>query len=63
MGGRHGLHESGGCSRRRRRVSRPAEETLTAKGIQHEWTVTEGYAHWWTLWRVYLRDLLPKLFV
>jgi enterochelin esterase family protein len=39
------------------------EETLTAKGIHHEWTVTEGYAHWWTLWRVYLRDLLPKLFV
>ena len=39
------------------------EETLTAKGIKHEWTVTEGYAHWWTLWRVYLRDLLPKLFV
>jgi len=38
------------------------EQALTAKGIKHEWVVTPGYAHWWTLWRVNLQDLLPKLF-
>jgi enterochelin esterase family protein len=38
------------------------EQTLTADGIHHEWHVAPGYAHWWTLWRVNLRDLLPKLF-
>jgi enterochelin esterase family protein len=38
------------------------EQTLTAQGIRHEWQVTPGYAHWWTLWRVYLRDLMPRLF-
>jgi enterochelin esterase family protein len=38
------------------------EQTLTADGIHHEWHVVPGYAHWWTLWRVNLRDLLPKLF-
>jgi enterochelin esterase family protein len=38
------------------------EKALTAKGIHHEWQVTPGYAHWWTLWRLNLRDLMPKLF-
>jgi enterochelin esterase-like enzyme len=37
-------------------------DLLTAKGIRHEWVTTPGYGHVWTLWRVYLRDLLPKLF-
>ena len=30
-------------------------QTLTAKGIKHPWTVTPGYAHWWTLWRALKR--------
>jgi enterochelin esterase-like enzyme len=38
------------------------EELLTTKGIKHEYVVTPGYAHEWTLWRRYLRDLMPKLF-
>ena len=41
---------------------RKFEELLTAKGIKHQWIITPGYGHAWTLWRVYLRDLLPKLF-
>ena len=27
-----------------------------------EWVSTPGYGHVWTIWRVYLRDLPPKLF-
>jgi enterochelin esterase family protein len=38
------------------------EELLTSKGIKHQWVTTPGYGHVWTLWRVYLRDLLLKLF-
>jgi enterochelin esterase family protein len=38
------------------------EQALTDKGIHHEWHPTPGYAHWWTLWRLNLRDLLPELF-
>jgi enterochelin esterase-like enzyme len=37
-------------------------ESLNAKGINHQWTITPGYGHAWTLWRVYLHDLLPRLF-
>ena len=37
-------------------------DLLTSKGIKHQWVTTPGYGHVWTLWRVYLRDLLPKLF-
>jgi enterochelin esterase family protein len=36
---------------------------LTGRGIAHEFVETPGYGHTWQLWRVYLRDLLPKLFV
>lgn len=43
-------------------ANRKFEEALTARGIRHEWTDTPGYAHWWTLWRVYLRDFAQKLF-
>lgn len=39
------------------------EATLKEKGIRHEWVVSPGYAHWWTLWRVYLREFMMKLFV
>jgi enterochelin esterase-like enzyme len=35
---------------------------LTSKSIHHEWEATPNYGHVWPLWRVYLRDLLPKLF-
>ena len=38
------------------------EQLLVSKGIKHEWTVTPGYAHWWTLWRVYLKTLLTLMF-
>ena len=40
----------------------PFEKRLTEVGIKHDWVVTPGYAHAWTLWRVYLRDLAPRLF-
>jgi enterochelin esterase family protein len=38
------------------------EKLLTANNIRHEWAATPEYGHVWTLWRLYLRDLLPKLF-
>jgi enterochelin esterase family protein len=38
------------------------EKLLTANNIRHEWVGTPEYGHVWTLWRVYLRDLLPRLF-
>ena len=38
------------------------DKLLTSSKIQHEWEATPNYGHVWTLWRVYLRDLLPKLF-
>jgi enterochelin esterase-like enzyme len=38
------------------------EQLLTKSSIEHEWVATPGYGHVWTLWRIYLRDLLPKLF-
>jgi len=42
--------------------NRKFEELLSARGINHQWVTTPGYGHVWTLWRVYLRDLLPQLF-
>lgn len=36
--------------------------TLKAKGIQHEWVQSEG-GHAWPVWRQYLLDFVPKLFV
>jgi enterochelin esterase-like enzyme len=38
------------------------ENLLSEHGIKHEWVVTPGYWHTWTLWRMYLRDVLPMLF-
>jgi enterochelin esterase-like enzyme len=38
------------------------DKILTDHGIKHEWVVTPNYKHSWTLWRHYLRDLLPRLF-
>jgi len=29
---------------------------------RHEWQFTPGHAYWWTLWRVNLRDRMPKQF-
>ena len=43
--------------------NRTFEALLTDRGIKHEWVITPGYAHEWTLWRRYLRDVLPKLFI
>ncbi|MGA2798573.1 MAG: alpha/beta hydrolase-fold protein [Thermoguttaceae bacterium] len=53
-----------GCGTDDRLLSgnRRFEELLASKGIKHQWVTTPGYGHAWTLWRVYLRDLLPKLF-
>jgi enterochelin esterase family protein len=42
--------------------NRKFEELLSARGINHQWVTTPGSGHVWTLWRVYLRDLLPQLF-
>jgi len=38
------------------------DELLAGKGITHEFVTTPGYRHSWTLWRIYLKDILPKLF-
>ncbi|MEI6862338.1 MAG: alpha/beta hydrolase-fold protein [Verrucomicrobiota bacterium] len=35
---------------------------LTTLGIRHEWTASEGYHHDYQIWRIYLREVLPKLF-
>ncbi|WP_158277355.1 esterase [Opitutus sp. ER46] len=35
---------------------------LRAQGIHHEWTLTAG-GHHWPVWRDYLADLAPRLFV
>lgn len=42
--------------------NRKFAELLTGKGIKHQLVITPDYGHAWTLWRVYLRDLMPKLF-
>ncbi len=36
-------------------------DQLKAKGIQHEWFLTEG-GHSWPIWRQYWIDLAPRLF-
>jgi enterochelin esterase family protein len=41
---------------------RALERVLTSKGIRHEWVESEGYRHDYQIWRIYFRDLLPKLF-
>ena len=41
---------------------RALDKVLTDKGIRHEWVESEGYRHDYQIWRIYLRDLLPKLF-
>ena len=38
------------------------DKLLTSRNIMHEWVATPRYGHVWTLWRVYLHDVLPKLF-
>jgi enterochelin esterase family protein len=37
-------------------------QLLTSKGIKHEWVESPGYRHDYQIWRIYLRDVLPKLF-
>jgi enterochelin esterase-like enzyme len=37
------------------------DATLTAKGINHKFVVTEG-RHEWTVWRHHLNDVAPLLF-
>lgn len=37
-------------------------EQLKARGIKSEFTASEGYRHDYQIWRIYLRDVLPKLF-
>jgi enterochelin esterase family protein len=41
---------------------RALDKALTGKGIRHEWVESPGYRHDYQIWRVYLRDLLPRLF-
>jgi len=38
------------------------DEMLTARGIRHTFELTEGN-HSWPVWRRYLADFLPLLFV
>ena len=41
---------------------RALDKVLTSKGIHHQWVESPGYRHDYQIWRMYLRDLLPKLF-
>jgi len=41
---------------------RALDKVFTSKGIHHEWVESPGYRHDYQIWRIYLRDLLPKLF-
>ena len=41
---------------------RALDKIFTSKGIHHEWVESPGYRHDYQIWRIYLRDLLPKLF-
>ena len=41
---------------------RALDKVLKEKNIRHEWVESEGYRHDYQIWRIYLRDLLPKLF-
>jgi enterochelin esterase family protein len=41
---------------------RALDKVLTGKGIRHEWVESPGYRHDYQIWRIYLRDLLPRLF-
>jgi enterochelin esterase-like enzyme len=41
---------------------RALDKVLTEKGIRHEWVESPGYRHDYQIWRIYLRDLLPRLF-
>jgi enterochelin esterase family protein len=41
---------------------RAFDKLLTSKGIHHEWIESPGYRHDYQIWRIYLHDLLPRLF-
>jgi enterochelin esterase-like enzyme len=41
---------------------RALHAAFTEKGIKHVWSEDPGYGHDYQIWRIYLRDLLPKLF-
>jgi hypothetical protein len=40
---------------------RALDKVLKDKGIRHEWVESEGYRHDDQIWRIYPRDVLPKL--
>jgi enterochelin esterase family protein len=42
--------------------SKNLHETLAAAGVKHEWVESPGYLHDYQIWRIYLHDVLPKLF-
>ena len=42
--------------------TRNFRQLLASKGIRHEWVESPGYRHDYQIWRIYLRDVLPKLF-
>jgi enterochelin esterase family protein len=42
--------------------SKNMHETLAAAGVKHEWVESPGYRHDYQIWRIYLHDVLPKLF-
>jgi len=41
---------------------RAFDKLLTSKGIHHQWTETPGYRHDYTIWRIYLNEMVPLLF-
>jgi S-formylglutathione hydrolase FrmB len=64
--GQQGLqaHLGLGCGTDDRAIDggRALSKVLTGKGIRHEWVESPGYRHDYQIWRIYLRDLLPRLF-
>ena len=41
---------------------RALDKAPTAKGIKHEWIESPGHRHDYQIWRIYLREVLPRLF-
>ncbi len=42
--------------------SRPLDQLLTAKGINHDFMVSPGGTHTWNSWRGYFRDMMSEIF-
>jgi len=41
---------------------RTLDKLLASKGINHQWTESDGYRHDYQIWRIYLKDFAVQLF-